>query len=255
LTALQKAGLGTPQNGIFSGLINTEKWSVKLILDFFAKPSTIYPKIYQEGKTMMIQNILRLATAALIFISIPAHAEFYQYEDKNGVVHYTDNFATIPEQYRSQISSHPETPPASQEKTRNPGIHSNEPSIASDNESSWQDSKTENSDNQKISKAEEKDSSGKDMETARLKRQRQILLEEKNRMNDKYKKILKEKQKLESSRSEIEEEAEINAYNKKVQQLNEKINEYREKENALKSEIQEYNEMIKGLRAGEKNQE
>jgi hypothetical protein len=113
LTALQKAGLGTPQNGIFSGLINTEKWSVKLILDFFAKPSTIYPKIYQEGKTMMIQNILRLATAALIFISIPAHAEFYQYEDKNGVVHYTDNFATIPEQYRSQISSHPETPPVS----------------------------------------------------------------------------------------------------------------------------------------------
>lgn len=59
---------------------------------------------------MLIRTIPGLAITALCLLAAGAHAEFYQYTDDRGVVHYTDYFLNVPEKYRSQIASHKDIP-------------------------------------------------------------------------------------------------------------------------------------------------
>jgi type IV secretory pathway VirB10-like protein len=50
--------------------------------------------------------------ALLVSCWVPAaEAAFYRYTDKNGVVHFTDRFESIPPEYRNQIKEYKETMP------------------------------------------------------------------------------------------------------------------------------------------------
>jgi outer membrane biosynthesis protein TonB len=80
-----------------------------------------------------ISRFLTLASLLALFglLAFPwapsAEAAFYRYTDKNGVVHFTDRFESIPSEYRNQIKEYkemkqPEAPPP-QEKgaSKDPG--------------------------------------------------------------------------------------------------------------------------------------
>jgi clan AA aspartic protease (TIGR02281 family) len=54
-----------------------------------------------------------LAWALLLLLSAPVHAKIYKWTDRNGKVHFTDNIAAIPPEYRDQVEEKTSTlPPA-----------------------------------------------------------------------------------------------------------------------------------------------
>ena len=48
--------------------------------------------------------------------TFPVSAEFYEYIDENGIIHYTNDLTTIPTEYRSQLTRFDETESVSEEK-------------------------------------------------------------------------------------------------------------------------------------------
>ena len=60
---------------------------------------------------MKTQILTAAAVILAVFLfAVSAGADLYEYTDSSGVTHYTDDPATIPEKYRSQARSTPETP-------------------------------------------------------------------------------------------------------------------------------------------------
>ena len=63
-----------------------------------------------------IKNILNLFGACLLLLSFilfwptSVKADFYKYVDKNGTVHFTDRYESIPKEYRNQIKTIQERP-------------------------------------------------------------------------------------------------------------------------------------------------
>ncbi len=191
----------------------------------------------------MIRNILITVTAliACLCFSLPAQAEFYQYTDDSGVVHYTDDYSTIPEPYQSQIDSHTETPKDSPGKagdTEEKNIGQTAP-----DEDQTADREPGEAASGQTEAAEEEESSSAAAD--QLTRQREELVEKKEQLDQQYEELLEKKKALESSREEMSDDEEIKAYNQKVQELNEKINQYHEKESTLKAKIEEYNKRIR----------
>jgi len=202
---------------------------------------------HPRAKKMIIRNTIGIVAAVLFLFSIPAHAEFYQYKDDNGVVHYTDNYSTIPAPYRSQVESHAETPPdATREAaTAKPQASEKEKSAPP----AWNQDSEEEKETQDNVVPEPTEASAeggqKESKTEWLKEQRAGLLKRKEQLDRQHENLIKERQELQSKRDKMEEPAEIEAYNQKVQELNEKITQYQEKQSALKSEIESYNKRIK----------
>jgi len=194
---------------------------------------------------MKIRNMLITLTAlmACLCFSLPAKAEFYQYTDDKGVVHYTDDYSTIPEPYQSQIDSHPETPKDTAAETNDSrgkaaGIEKNTRGRQRGAKESLENSASSETEAAAATKQP-------DPQTARLRKEREALVKEKEQLTQEYETILQKKEALDASREQLEDEAEIKSYNQKTQALNEKIKQYREKENALKSKIEQYNQRIK----------
>lgn len=60
-----------------------------------------------------------LGLILMLFLALPASAEFFQYVDNKGITHYTDTFSTIPPAYQSQVALH-QIAPAPTEKNPEP---------------------------------------------------------------------------------------------------------------------------------------
>lgn len=173
----------------------------------------------------MYKQIVLGVAAALIFLCTgTAQAQLYQYVDQNGVVHYTDNYATIPEQYRSEATASPEA----RSEPRNPQA------AATDDP----DRATDGPGEKEQAEASDKNGNARQQEWEQL-------MERKKQLDQTYENLLKEKEALDARSEEISKEDEIKAYNQEVKQVNEKIRQYREKEKALRSDIDQYNERIK----------
>lgn len=52
------------------------------------------------------RTLLMLAVMVLGVGSLPAYGEFYQYTDSNGVMRFTDDFATVPSDQRPDVTTH-----------------------------------------------------------------------------------------------------------------------------------------------------
>ena len=201
---------------------------------------------------MIHRSVFIIATAAFILISNAANAEFYQYTDDSGVVHYTDNSAAIPEKYRSQIASHPDaatdTSPEKNAENEVLGRSGIDQRLEMEKNDQTERSEKQKADSSKTGSANA--ASQIDAQTDHLQKKRDRLIEKKDNLNEQYQSILKEKQKIQSARSQMADEAEIEAYNSRVQELNKRIKEYRNQEKSLRSEIQKYNELIRTQKQG-----
>ena len=189
---------------------------------------------------MMTKKILALTAVAVSFFLMPAFAEFYQYTDDNGVVHYTDDYSTIPEAYQSQVAEHPETPVEFSGEDRD--IRPGPGQTALD-----QDQKNAGVQAEESPEAIETSVEGAEagsQPTDQLIKQRQALIGQKEQLQQEHEKLLQEKQTLESTREELNSTPEVNAFNQKVEALNLKIIQYHEKIDNLKSKIEEYNHLI-----------
>jgi chromosome segregation ATPase len=174
------------------------------------------------GKSMDKKYLLLAAAACVLLCTSFALAELYQYTDKNGVVHYTDDYTTIPEQYRSQIDSQPETPP---------------------DQAAGQQPAAEETENNRTGKTPQEEKASQASMQA-LKDKREQLIKEKQQLDQTYQALLKQKKDLEGQAGSLSKDSEIQEYNRKVKELNERITNYREKEQALKARIEQYNKRI-----------
>lgn len=167
----------------------------------------------------------------LLFFSIPASAEFYQYVDSKGITHFTDNISTIPTRYQSQLTRHHETVTFPDENSQ-PAEEASEPGLAgsfleADNVAS-------------IDRA-----TVKPHDLVGLQKERNILLAKKESINKKYEMLMAEKQQLEKSKESMKDEAHIALYNKRVKKINEKIQRFKEEEKHFKLEIERFNDSIR----------
>jgi clan AA aspartic protease (TIGR02281 family) len=69
-----------------------------------------------------------LLVCALLFLLLaPVHAKIYKWTDRSGKVHFTDNMAAVPPEYREQVEEKTSTFPSSE---RLSGTSDNTPSVA-----------------------------------------------------------------------------------------------------------------------------
>ncbi len=165
----------------------------------------------------MNPRIFFVLTAAFFFFAFAVHAEFYQYTDQSGVVHYTDDYSTIPEQFRPQASAISQVP---------------------------KDLSPPQADQSQSLDASEINTGSTGDQADNLQGKRKELVKRQETLHQQYKILLNEKEKLEARGGELSKKSEVQAYNKQVRQLKEKIKTYQEKVSALESEIQKYNKRI-----------
>ncbi|PIP39285.1 MAG: hypothetical protein COX19_08145 [Desulfobacterales bacterium CG23_combo_of_CG06-09_8_20_14_all_51_8] len=157
-----------------------------------------------------------LACACLLLISaaLPASAEFYQYVDSKGIVHYTDTLSTIPSIYQSHVTQPQQAPVLPGEKI----IRETGPSASQEDLEEWA--------------ATQKN-----------------LLEEIEALNRKHKLLTAEKERIENIRADMTDKADIIVYNQKVKGINAKIRKFKEEEKRLMAGIEKYNASLKPLTA------
>ena len=157
-------------------------------------------------------NIAIMFSVVLI-LAVPSHAEFYQYVDNKGIIHYTDNISTIPAAYQSQVGQRHETnklPPS----VPYPEFEKKAP-------------------------VELKTTSIENYQTRKSK-----LLDKMKALDNRFEQLVAEKQHVEQSKKDADNKENIIRYNQRVREVNEKIRRYRQEEKLLMAEIQEFNESI-----------
>ena len=204
----------------------------------------------------------------LLMGTFPVSAEFYEYIDEGGIIHYTNNLTTIPPEYRSQLTRFDETKTTSEEKnisvtdedlpTGPPQAvtETKEPSEDIDSENIKMDaSETDFTDEKQLDREPEmsfdeeettKPSAKTDAQSIallQLREKRNTLINKKDALNKKLADLIKEKQKIENSRKTTGD-INIEEYNQKVKGLNERIKQYKKDDEALRGEIETFNESI-----------
>jgi len=160
----------------------------------------------------------------LLIFAIPSSAEFYQYVDSKGITHFTDNLSTIPARFQSQVERPHETIFIT-EKLTYPEYEKSQPAGI------------------KL----------KTPEITKLRTKKNILLDQKKSLDQKFEGLIAEKQQMEKSRGNMKNAESVANYNKRVREINEKIKQYKKEEKRFKVKIDKFNQSINILETEIKN--
>ncbi|MGM0417620.1 MAG: DUF4124 domain-containing protein [Thermodesulfobacteriota bacterium] len=152
------------------------------------------------------------------FFPVNAIAEFYNYTDDSGVVHYTQDYSTIPDKYKSQIEINQE-------------IQSENTDQPDEEAADLEDSAQENTGDEFEEKSKELTKRGSELD-------------------DMYSRIKNMEQELNEYREEIKNKKEADIYKERMEKLNNLVEEYEKKRSKLNKDIEAFNN-----RVAEKNEE
>ena len=209
----------------------------------------------------------------LLMGTFPVSAEFYEYIDEGGIIHYTNNLTTIPPEYRSQLTRFDEIKTKPNEKnisvpdeeiptkpsqavteTKEPPEDIDSENIEMDESETDFTDEGQLNDEPEMSLDEEeatKPSAKTDTQSLalpELREKRNTLVNKKSALNKKREDLIKKKKQIENSKNTTED-INIKQHNQKIKALNEKIKHYKQDDEALTGEIETFNESISTTKA------
>lgn len=143
------------------------------------------------------------------FFSSNAIAELYSYTDDFGIVHYTDDYSSVPEKYKNKINITPEIKTAPFKKP--------DPEVSLNTNESLKPAALE------------------------LKKEAEQLIERKKTLDLEYQSILKSQKELEEARLKVKTKKQKKEYVEKVEKLNLTIKQYEEKTSEYNRSLELYN--------------
>jgi len=165
----------------------------------------------------MPSKFIILAGLLFFLSAIPVCCEFYQYTDKNGVKHFTDNLADVPENQREKLSIHQSTQSTQPRQENTPAAPEPESPATSETPAAPETSVITS----------------------------ESLVMEKDALDKEYNSLLKQRQSLNEQKQDIGEKK----YNELAAELNQKIHQYQTRSDALKNKITEYNQKATSMAA------
>lgn len=166
----------------------------------------------------------------LMLVPIFSSAEFYQYKDKNGALHFTDNISEIPKDQRLQVKSYEEPSDYTAPETKE------------DNELG-KESDTDNSDN--ITGVAADGIKNKNSENISDKNYIRFndLKNEKDSMDKERTELMKEKQMLIEKLKKPINNSKVMEYKKRIKNLNERMAAFNKRSEALQKKIDTFNSL------------
>jgi predicted RNase H-like nuclease (RuvC/YqgF family) len=163
-----------------------------------------------------------------------AAAEIYHYVDNRGVIHYTNDLATIPEAYRQTAEASDEIRLSPEQTEAAAPGEKRDPPPRAGSAPSQEEPETGKTDDPDAYESLEG-----------LQEKRRALLKEKEKLEHQYQGLTQQRDQLKASREKLETKKQIKSYNQQVKELNEKISDYQQTRDALEAEIEQFNNQLR----------
>lgn len=185
----------------------------------------------------MLRIRLFIGIVLLVALSAPGAAEqMYQYRDREGNLHFTDDKSNIPDQEQVRIKTFDSTLPVTTEP-QNSSNNREERAASMPDEPGQTVGAREKESGAKAEKPE-----NGDLNPEQLYREKQKLEEELEFLEAR-------KARLSKKSTEDMTRKQLNTYEQQVRQLNRQIQEYKEKRNAFQEKVKRYNAGIESEKA------
>lgn len=158
-----------------------------------------------------------------LLFAVSASAEFYKYRDKDGNVHFTDDFNKVPPEQRAAVKGYEEIITAPEEE-KEPADSQSQAAAATD-ASKAADQKAKYDLNSKI----------KDLDKRKVE------------LANEYDSLMKENETIAKMRKEVKTPADALKYNETVKALNKRLKEHDKKRKAFYADVEEYNARVAEL--------
>ena len=174
---------------------------------------------------------IKLAVVVLcLLFAVSASAEFYKYYDKNGNVHFTDDFNKVPPDQRAGVKGYEEIETTNEKEEKEPTVAEPQADV---NEGAGAEKKGKYDLNSKM----------KDLD------------KRKTELADEYESLMKENEAVAKMRKEVKTRADAQKYNDTVRALNKKLKDHDKKRKAFYADVEEYNARVAELnQAGDKSE-
>ncbi|MCF8024807.1 MAG: DUF4124 domain-containing protein [Desulfobacteraceae bacterium] len=177
-----------------------------------------------KGVAVMRLTLLYVIVFALIFVG-HGYAELYQYKDSEGVIHYTDDFGSIPESYRNNVKIQSEIKSAPPEKKEDKESGRNQ----------QEDSKEQSAEKSQVKEKDNKE----------LLEKRQNLINQRKALQEEYKQLKEERERLlNNPPDDSAPAAQKREYSQKVQEVNNRIETYQKKAEAFEKKVEAFNSKV-----------
>ncbi|RPH51201.1 MAG: DUF4124 domain-containing protein [Desulfobacteraceae bacterium] len=176
-----------------------------------------------------MNKIRLLSFLAVLLFSVPVSAEFYRYVDKDGRVHYTDDFNKVPKNQRTAAKGY-----TGYEKSDSRDVPG--PSNAIGEQPEPKEAVEEKPDKEQV-------------QTGSFEADKNRMDKKQQELDKEFKELIEEKNDLDILKAKVKTRPETLDYNIKTQALNEKIKNYSEKRKVFEAEAEAYNtEVLKEMK-------
>jgi len=169
--------------------------------------------------------IYALLIVFLAMFPASTFAQLYRYTDKNGVRHFTDNLADVPENQRLKVQSYPEAVKNSKSDDRAPRAGKNQ----------TRQSSTADKDKRNQTKIDE------DHDLTLPERLRKVKVE----LDKEHAEIMKQRQDLSKGREILTTQTESKSYKEKEVQFNNRIVDFDKRQKLYQEKVEAYNKEVK----------